>query len=96
LVGKKPLAGLDYSAVGFLTRGFFAAAAGFATGAFFAGTFFTGFSSTIGAKAGATSTTTGVSTLYGATGSGAATGGVGLTKKAFKNRNIMFSYTVIY
>jgi hypothetical protein len=84
-----------YSALGFLARGFFATA-GFATGAFFAGAFFAGVCSTIGANSGATSTTAGVSTLYGATGSDAATGGVGLTKKPFKNRNIMFSYTVIY
>jgi hypothetical protein len=88
---KKPLSGLVYFAGVFRARGFLAATAVFATGVFFAG-----FSSTIGARAGATSTTTGVSTLYGATVSGAAAGGMGLTKKLFKNRNIMFSYAVIY
>jgi hypothetical protein len=69
-----------------------AATAGLATGAFFAGDFWTGFSSTIGASTGATSTTTGTSTLYGAKVSGC----FGLAKKPFKNRNIMFSYAVIY
>jgi hypothetical protein len=39
-------------------------------------------------------TTVGASTLYGTTGSGAAAGGMGLVKKPFKNRNIMFSYVV--
>jgi hypothetical protein len=89
---KKPLSGLVYFAGVFRTRGFLAATAGFATGAFFAGVFTTGFSSTIGASAGATSTTAGVSTLYGARVSGC----FGLAKKPFKNRNIMFSYAVIY
>jgi len=92
---KMPLSGLGYFAGVFLGRGFFAGVA-FSTGAFFTGAFFAGVDSTTGARAGATSTTTGTSTLYGAAGSGAATGGVGLVKNPFKNRNIMFSYTVIY
>jgi hypothetical protein len=37
----------------------------------------------------------GVSTLYGAVG-GKVSGCFGLAKKPFKNRNIWFSYTVIY
>ena len=89
---KKPLLGLIYFAGVFRARGFLAATAGFATGAFFAGVFTTGFSSTVGAMAGATSITTGASTLYGAKVSGC----FGLAKKPFKNRNIMFSYAVIY
>jgi hypothetical protein len=89
---KKPLSGLIYFAGGFRTRGFLVATAGFATGAFLDGVLLTGFSSTIGASVGATSATTGVSTLYGANVSGC----FGLAKKPFINRNIMFSYAVIY
>ena len=84
--------GLIYFAGVFRAWGFLADAAGFTTGVFLTGGFLTGFSSTIGASAGATSTTTGVSTLYGTW----VAGGVGLVKKPFKNRNIMFSCTVIY
>jgi hypothetical protein len=89
---KKPLSGLIYFAGGFRARGFLAATTGFATGVFLAVVFLTGFSSTIGASVGATSTTAGTSTLYGANVSGY----LGLAKKPFKNRNIMFSYAVIY
>jgi hypothetical protein len=84
---KKPLLGLIYFAGVFRARGVLAA-----TGAFFAGVFTIGFSSTIGVSVGATSTTAGTSTLYGAKVSGC----FGLAKKPFKNRNIMFSYAVIY
>jgi hypothetical protein len=87
---KKPLSGLIYFAGVFRARGVLAATAGFATGAFFAGAFLTGFSCTIGASAGATSTSAGASTLYGAKVSGC----FGLPKKPFKNRSIMFSYVV--
>jgi hypothetical protein len=89
---KKPLSGLIYFAGVFRAWGFLAATAGFTTGAFFTVGFLTGFSSTIGASTGATSTTTGGSTLYGTCVSGC----FGLAKKPFKNRSIMFSYTVIY
>jgi hypothetical protein len=89
---KKPLSGLIYFAGVFRVRGFLAATAGFTTGAFFTGGCLTGFCSTIGASSGATSTTAGVSTLYGAKVSGC----FGLAKKPFKNRSIMFSCTVIY
>jgi hypothetical protein len=87
---KKPLSGLIYFAGVFRARGFLAATVGFATGAFFAGGFLTGFSSTIGANVGATSTTAGASILYGAKVSGF----FGLVKKPFKNRNIVFSYEI--
>jgi len=95
-----------YSALGFLTRGFLAAAgfsAGAALGLAGARGFLAGAVVATGAGSGAISvalgngqSVVGASILYGATGSGAATGGVGLAKKPFKNRNIWFSYAVIY
>jgi hypothetical protein len=93
-----------YSARGFLTRGFLVTA-GFSADAVL------GRAAALGFLAGAVSTTgagseagsvargngqsvTGASTLYGATGW--VSGGVGLAKKPFKNRNIWFSCAVIY
>jgi hypothetical protein len=93
-----------YSALSFLTRGFLAAA-GFSADAAL------GLAAALGFLAGAVATTgsgsgaialalgngqsvPGASTLYGATG--CVSGGVGLAKKPFKNRNIWFSCAVIY
>jgi len=93
-----------YSDLGFLARGFLTAT-GFSAGATL------GLAGALGFLAGAVATTgsgsgaialalgngqsvPGASTLYGATG--CVSGGVGLAKKPFKNRNIMFSCTVIY
>jgi ABC-type transport system involved in multi-copper enzyme maturation permease subunit len=88
-----------YSAFGFLALGFLAATVGLTAGAAL------GLAGALGFLAGAVSTTAseagsvgrgngqsvvGASILYGATG------GVGLAKKPFKNRNIWFSCTVIY
>jgi hypothetical protein len=88
-----------------------AATAGFTAGAGSAGTlrtppgvlgFLAGAVVTTGAGSGVTSvalgngqSVAGASILYGTTGA-KVSGGVGLEKKPFKNRNIMFSYTVIY
>jgi hypothetical protein len=95
-----------YSARGFLARGFLAATTGFATGAALGRAGARGFLAvavaTTGAGSGAISVALGngqsvldASTLYGAVG-GKASGGVGLAKKPFKNRNIWFSCAVIY
>jgi len=93
-----------YSDLGFLARGFLTAT-GLSAGATL------GFAGALGFLAGAVATTgsgsgpgslgrgtgqsvVGASILYGATGS--VSGGVGLAKKPFKNRNIWFSCAVIY
>jgi hypothetical protein len=80
-----------YSDLGFLARGFLTATAGSVTGAVV----------TTGAGSGAISvarrngqSVVGASILYGATGG--VSGGVGLAKKPFINRNIWFSCAVIY
>jgi len=93
-----------YSALGFLARGFLTAtgfSAGAALGRAGARGFLAGAVATAGAGSGAVSvgrgngqSVVGASILYGATG--CASGGVGLAKKPFKNRNIWFSYAVIY
>ena len=100
---KKPLSGLIYFAGGFRTRGVLTATNGFATGAalgragalgFLAGAVVateTG-SGAISLALGNGQSVLGASTLYGAKVSGC----FGLAKKPFKNRNIWFSYTVIY
>jgi len=95
-----------YSARGFLARGFLAATAGLVAGAalglagargFLAGAVVaTGAGSgTISVALGNGQSVLGASTLYGAVG-GKVSGGVGLAKKPFKNRNIWFSCAVIY
>jgi len=97
---KKPRLGLIYFAGVFRVRGFLAATSVFTTGAFLTGAFLTGafLGSGLATDVGSIGTistagATGASTLYGATGSGVGvtSGGIGLPKKPFKNRNIMFS-----
>jgi hypothetical protein len=94
-----------YSARGFLARGFLAATAGLVTGAVLglagARGFLAGVVVANGAGSGAGSvalgngqSVVGASILYGATGG--VSGGVGLAKKPFINRNIWFSCAVIY
>jgi hypothetical protein len=93
-----------YSALGFLALGFLATvglSADAVLGRAGARGFLAGAASTTGAGSGATSlalgngqSVAGASTLYGATGG--VSGGVGLAKKPFKNRNIWFSCAVIY
>ena len=103
---KKPLLGLIYFAGGFRARGVLTATNGFATGAALglAGAlgFLAGASVATGTGSGAISLALGngqlvldASTLYGAVGD-KVSGCFGLAKKPFKNRNIMFSYAVIY
>jgi hypothetical protein len=93
-----------YSDLGFLARGFLTAT-GFSAGAalgragalgFLAGVVAaTGSGSGVGSVAlGNGQSVVGASILYGATGG--VSGGVGLAKKPFKNRNIWFSCAVIY
>ncbi|WP_353484511.1 hypothetical protein [Haliscomenobacter sp.] len=95
-----------YSAGGFLTRSVLAATAGFATGAALGLADARGFLAeavvATGTGSGAISVAWGngqlvldASTLYGAVGD-KVSGGVGLVKKLFKNRNIIFSCAVIY
>jgi hypothetical protein len=93
-----------YSDLGFLARGFLTAtglSAGTALGLAGALGFFAGAVVTTGASSGAISvarrngqSVVGASILYGATGG--VSGGVGLAKKPFINRNIWFSCAVIY
>ena len=103
---KKPLSGLIYSAGGFRARGFLAATAGFTSGTALgragARGFLAGAVVATGTGSGAISlargngqSVLGASSLYGAVG-GEASGCFGVGKKPFKNRNIMFSYAVIY
>jgi hypothetical protein len=100
---KKPLSGLIYFAGGFRARGVLTATAGFATGAALGRAGALGFlaravvatgtgSGAISLALGNGQSVLGASTLYGAKVSGC----FGLAKKPFKNRNIWFSYTVIY
>jgi len=95
-----------YSARGFLARGFLAATAVFTTGATLGRAGDRGFlagavvangagSGTISVALGNGQSVLGASTLYGAVG-GKVSGGVGLAKKPFKNRNIWSSCAVIY
>jgi hypothetical protein len=100
---KKPLSGLIYFAGVFRDRGVLTATAGFAAGTalglagargFLAGTVVATVagSGTISVALGNGQSVLGASTLYGANVSGC----FGLAKKPFRNRNIIFSCTVIY
>ena len=100
---KKPLSGPIYFAGVFRARGVLTATTDFAadTALGLAGAlgFLAGAVVATGAGSGAISLALGngqlapgASTLYGASGAGS----FGLAKKPFKNRNIMFSYAVIY